>query len=317
MNTLNQVDELITRMKTEGLSKQEIVWNTALACVDWPYVYSSWGDPCTPSERRKRYRMCPSHETIKTKCKAFDSGDCSGCKWYPGGERVRCYDCRGFTDWCLKQIGFDLYGDTCGTQWKHEANWTAKGTIESMPKGVLCCLFVYKDGKWQHTGFGLNDETCECGNNVQYFAKRKAKWTHWAVPAGLDGAIPDPQPEPTPTPGKRPTLRQGDRGVYVVELQTDLVKLGYGIGPCGIDGVYGKSTKAAVETFQYDHKLVIDGICGPKTWEAIDQALEDQDHQPEPVVSYAVVIKDLSLEEAKQICEQYPTAEIVEGSVSR
>lgn len=318
MNTAKYVDNLVANLKAEGKSVQEIAWQAALACVDWSYVYSAWGAECTPSERRKRYKMCPSHETIKTKCKAFDSGDCSGCKWFPGGERTRCFDCRGFTDWCLKQVGFDLYGDTCSTQWNHSANWKAKGEIATMPADTLCCLFVYKGGKWTHTGFGLNNETVECSSGVQHFTTRNKKWTHWAVPACIGGDIPTPTPTPTPTPSKHSTLRRGDKGPEVVELQTDLVQLGYGIGPLGIDGDYGRATKAAVEQFQLDHPpLVVDGICGPATWAAIEKALADQDDQPVPVITYSVLIKGLSLDEAKRICEQYQTAEIIEGSAAK
>lgn len=318
MNTAAYVDNLIAQQKAAGTAPQQIAWNAALACVGWSYVYSAWGAECTPAERRKRYKMCPSHTTIKTKCKAFDNGDCSGCQWFPDGNRTRCFDCRGFTDWILKQIGFDLYGDTCGAQWKHDANWASKGEIATMPAGVLCCLFVYKDGKWNHTGFGLNNETCECSSGVQHFTTRNKKWTHWAVPACFGGVTPapTPTPTPTPTPSTRPTLRRGDKGVYVVELQTDLKKLGYGLGPCGIDGDFGRSTKAAVEQFQLDHHLGVDGICGPKTWAAIDAALKEKEDQPAPVVTYNILIKALSLDEAKKLAEQYPNSEIAEGSTT-
>ena len=318
MKTAKQVDALITELKASGIPLAEAAWKVALACVGWSYVYSAWGAECTPAERRKRYRLCPSHTTIKTKCKAFDNGDCSGCQWYPDGQRTRCFDCRGFTDWILKQIGFDLYGDTCGAQWKHDANWASKGEIATMPAGVLCCLFVYKDGKWNHTGFGLNNETIECSSGVQHFTSRKAKWTHWGVPACIDGAIPTPTPTPTPepTPSGHKTLRRGDKGPAVVELQTDLVRLGYDIGPCGIDGDFGRATKAAVEQLQLKHGMVVDGICGPKTWVAIDQDLAALD-QPAPIITYTVTIPDLSMEDARKLCDQYPKALISEGSVAR
>jgi len=276
MNTAKSVDALIEQWKAEGRSKTYIVWNAALACVGWSYVYSAWGAECTPSERRKRYRMCPTHTTIKTKCKGFDSGNCSGCQWFPGGERTRCFDCRGFTDWCLNRIGFDLYGDTCLSQWNHAANWSSKGTISSMPKDTLCCLFIYKNGKWTHTGFGYNQETCECSSGVQYFYKRSTKWTHWAVPAGIGGDTPIP---PSPQPEKKPTIRRGSTGPYVVECQKDLMQLGYDVGRTGADGIFGKNTEAAVKAFQRDHKdvngnqLKADGIVGQLTWGALDAAV--------------------------------------------
>lgn len=80
MNTAKQVADLIAQMKAEGKSNVEIAWNAALACEGWPYVFGAWGDECTVAERKKRYK--PDHETIKTACKAFSGGSCSGCKWY-------------------------------------------------------------------------------------------------------------------------------------------------------------------------------------------------------------------------------------------
>lgn len=52
-------------------------------------------------------------------------------------------------------------------------------------------------------------------------------------------------------------LRIGSRGEQVKKLQTAL-----GIGA---DGVFGKGTKAAVEAFQKESGLTVDGMAGPKT----------------------------------------------------
>jgi hypothetical protein len=293
MNTAKSVDAMIEQWKAEGRSKTFIVWNTALACVGWSYVYSAWGAECTPAERRKRYRMCPGHETIKTKCKAFEGGDCSGCQWFPGGERTRCFDCRGFTDWCLNRIGFDLYGDTCSAQWNHGGNWKDKGEIASMPKDTLCCLFVYKNGKWTHTGFGFGNETVECSSGVQHFTSRNKKWTHWAIPAGLDGDTPTPAPTP-----QKPTLRKGSTGEYVTLLQTELINRGYSCGSSGADGKFGAATEKAVKAFQQDHGLTADGICGPMTWKALDNA--------EPTIFYTVTVPHLTQAAANQLLTNYP-----------
>ena len=272
MNSAEYVDALIADLKTQGVPLSDVAWKAALACVGWPYVFGAWGEYCTPAERRKRYRS--DHPTIKSKCRNFDGdGTCSGCQWYPGGKRTRCFDCRGFTDWVLKQaFGFDLYGEGATSQWNKESNWKAKGTIDTMPANTLCCLFVRKDGKMQHTGFGLNNETVECSNGVQHFTTRNKKWTHWAVPACVDGEV---TPEPTPT-GK-PTLRKGDKGEYVTLAQTELIQHGYSCGDTGADGVFGTQTEKAVKRFQQDNvdesgnPLAVDGVIGQRTWWALDQ----------------------------------------------
>ena len=313
--TAKQVDALITELKASGIPLSEAAWKTALACVGWPYIFGDRGQYCTPAHRRAAYASKgDEHPTIKTKCKNFNgTGSCSGCQFYPGGQ-TRAFDCRGFTYWVLLQIyGWKLMGAGATSQWNTAANWKAKGTIDCMPKDTLCCLFVQKGKTMEHTGFCLNNETVECSSGVQHFTSRNKKWTHWGVPACIDGPVP---PSPTPPTPTRPTLRRGDKGPYVVECQTDLVKLGYNIGSCGIDGVYGKATMAAVSAFQKASKLTVDGICGPNTWAALDAALADvQGTKTESTKSYNVIIKGLDLTQAQAIAANYPaTSEIVEGS---
>ena len=63
----------------------------------------------------------------------------------------------------------------------------------------------------------------------------------------------------------RPTVRQGDRGVYVRYLQQKLTSKLYPLG--NIDGIFGNATREAVIDFQRENGLDPDGIVGPKTWE--------------------------------------------------
>ena len=198
MKNAKQVDELVTKLKAAGKDKDLIVWEAALACVGWPYVFGAWGEYCTVQNRHKFYR--DDHPTIRTKCKGYDTGSCTGCQWYPNSERVRMFDCRGFTYWTLKQVGVILNGAGATSQWNDANNWEKKGEIATIPKNTLVCLFVKKNSKMNHTGLGLNDETVECSSGVQHFTSRKSKWTHWAIPKGLYGDIPDPQPEPKDLP---------------------------------------------------------------------------------------------------------------------
>ncbi|MGG7614019.1 peptidoglycan-binding domain-containing protein, partial [Streptomyces sp. ZG43] len=53
----------------------------------------------------------------------------------------------------------------------------------------------------------------------------------------------------------------------VVEAQCLLEHRGYRIG--GIDGAYGPATERAVKRLQDAEGLVVDGIMGPHTWEAL------------------------------------------------
>jgi len=225
MNTAAQVKNYITNEKAKGRDLQDITWEAAKMCVGMPYVYGASGQDCTPSYRRQAYaRHGDEHPTIKTACKNFN-GDktCSGCKWYPDGQRVMCFDCRGLTyDMLYLVYGWKLQGGGCTSQWNNADNWTAKGRIsDGIPKDKLVCLFYSKDNKektWEHTGFCLNGETVEASSGVQYSKTVNKKWTHWALPKCVSGDAPTP---PTPTPptpppagkavvtGKQVALRQG------------------------------------------------------------------------------------------------------------
>ena len=59
------------------------------------------------------------------------------------------------------------------------------------------------------------------------------------------------------------TLREGDKGTAVTELQTMLKKLNYYYG--SITGSFGSLTKQAVRKFQDANKLTVDGVAGPAT----------------------------------------------------
>ena len=199
MYSAEYVTELIADLKSKGKVLSEVAWQAALACVGWAYVFGARGEYCSPENRQRYYASKgDDHPTIKTACKNFDgTGSCSGCKWYPGGKRTRFFDCRGFTYWILLQVyGWKLMGSGATSQWNDENNWKAKGTIDTMPRDTLCCLFVQKGNVMSHTGFGLNNETVECSSGVQHFTSRKAKWTHWAIPVCEDITPPEPTPVP-------------------------------------------------------------------------------------------------------------------------
>lgn len=57
------------------------------------------------------------------------------------------------------------------------------------------------------------------------------------------------------------------RGDDVVELQTDLARLGFDCGR--VDGIFGVNTARAVAGFQSDFGLTPDGVCGSETVRAI------------------------------------------------
>ena len=66
-----------------------------------------------------------------------------------------------------------------------------------------------------------------------------------------------------------PTLRKGDKGADVANLQKLLMQAGYVLPKYGADGDFGNECLTAVKAFQKDNKLTVDGVVGAKTWEAL------------------------------------------------
>lgn len=67
------------------------------------------------------------------------------------------------------------------------------------------------------------------------------------------------------------TLRKGDRGADVMEIQSMLKKIGFYEGE--IDGIFGTQTEQAVLRFQRNFGLTPDGIIGPRTYSVMEKYL--------------------------------------------
>lgn len=309
MNNAQQVDEKIKQLKVSGIPLSDAAWEAALACEGWPYIFGAKWQECTIAYRKQvsGKGQEAKYQNVKEKCQAIrtknPTGSCSGCKWLPGGKRVRSFDCRGFTWWILKQIyNWELKGSGCTSQWNNKSNWKAQGEIaDGIPEGVIVCVFYYKKDKQgrrtttlEHTGLYYKGETCECSAGVQHSETLNEKWDVWGIPACVDA-------EPTPGTGK-PTLRKGDSGPYVTLAQTELIKRGYDLGKWGADGKFGAATESAVKLFQQDWELTVDGVIGPKTWDMLEST---------PVrVYYTAVIPHLSLKDAEALAALYPGSRV-------
>lgn len=62
-------------------------------------------------------------------------------------------------------------------------------------------------------------------------------------------------------------LRNGSKGDEVVKLQRTLNEIGYPVGRA--DGWFGAATEKGVRAFQYDKDLIVDGIAGERTLQAL------------------------------------------------
>ena len=102
---------------------------------------------------------------------------------------------------------------------------------------------------------------------------RRRKWERELF---LSDSTAAPQPDPAPAVSVNPypvpvqTLRRGSRGSGVRWLQRELVSHGYHLL---VDGIYGPKTEQAVRDFQQAAGLKCDGLVGPLTRNALLKCL--------------------------------------------
>jgi putative chitinase len=69
--------------------------------------------------------------------------------------------------------------------------------------------------------------------------------------------------------GDMVTLRKGDFGPRVSEVQTWLIAKGFFVGPLGVDGDFGNATEHAIKAFQAEEGLHVTGIVDDETEERL------------------------------------------------
>lgn len=143
---------------------------------------------------------------------------------------------------------------------------------------------------WTHAGW-LNavapgdeltpgDSAAQSKSNCETDASEQALA---ASAASLAGAADEPSAAETlmttlglPAKGEAPsryyTVRLGCKGGAVRRLQRWLAALDCDLGACGQDGSFGADTEKAVQAFQQQQGLTVDGTVGPRTWAALADA---------------------------------------------
>ena len=229
----------------------------------WGYIWGTAGEQWTAVKQRE---LEQTTDTNRAQGRAY------GSKWI--GHMVA--DCSGLFSWAFKKLGGYMYH---GSDTMYRKYCTDKGELKkgkrtdgkSLTAGSA--VFVWNGSNYSHVGLYVGDgiviEAMGTLKGVTTTKVSAGKWTHWGELQGVDysnnPAAKIQNPEPI-TEGKTwPTLRRGSKGDSVKECQTQLEKAGYSVGPCGIDGDFGRATLAAVKAFQKDHGLAVDGVVGPVT----------------------------------------------------
>lgn len=229
MYDYKQVDLLIEQWKKQGLPKDKIIVNLANACLGWSYVWGSLGQVCTTSVRKSYINSSNiasgDKDLIKKRCPILSGKQsvCAGCVYYPNNVGSRVFDCRGFTRWLFNQVGISINGGGATSQWNDANNWAQKGTIDTLPKDKVCCIFRYysSSGKMEHTLlYDGEGNYIHASGEVKKQKINTYSATHWAIPKGLydGGGTPMPEKGYATVTARNVALRRGpttDAGVIL------------------------------------------------------------------------------------------------------
>lgn len=101
------------------------------------------------------------------------------------------WDCASFIAASMKQANIKMTTAGVSSQWK-KTNWAEKGTIDTLPRNKVCCLYREdpKANPMQHGGVYLgNGYEIDARGSRDGVIKKKVdsyKWSHWGIPKGLE-----------------------------------------------------------------------------------------------------------------------------------
>lgn len=291
------------------MDKPEIVKSWALERVGCPYIYGGTGQPCTPEYRRARAAQYPDKAAkIKNNCPRMmgQANTCADCRWCDPetGVGKLAYDCAQLSRGAMAAVGISLVSGA-NSQWERTQS-EERGEIDAMPLDKVCLVFRRDGDHMGHVGIYMGDGSVTHAKGHDWGVVNQPLedvcFTHFVLPLGLyDGKA------------ARPILRQGSKGAVVEYLQTLLSDVGK---PIEVDGKFGPATAAAVKAFQKAHKLAADGVVGPKTWAALEEAT-GHDSAPVPAPDapdldagglYTVHIPSLGKADAERLAAAHPGA---------
>ncbi len=170
-----------------GMGNAETVKNWCLSKKGCGYVYGATGQRLTEASLEALYKRFPN-EIDKALC------------WKLWQGKI-VYDCAGYVSEAMRQIGFSI---TAGaTSAWDKGKWAASGTIDTLPKDKVCCLYrrsTKNPKKMQHTGIYFGDGTFMDSRGTKSGvigpnSMDSYPWTHWAIPPQLnDGSVEPSKP---------------------------------------------------------------------------------------------------------------------------
>lgn len=224
-------------------------------------------------------------------------------KWRASSERV--WDCQGMSEGYINSQTGSKINVRARNNYSSWCNPKGKGIIPAEYRVPGAAVFkAYSSGTIHHVGYLIEpvDAADPAGDwwvieakGVMYGVVRTRlladkAWNRWGwMTKYFDYSAYEPK---TYELGER-TLQKGLIGDDVKELQSTLIEMGYDCGKWGADGDFGSATETAVRAFQADFRLPVDGICDVDDFEAINDALLEDDPDEAPA-THIVDALDLS-----------------------
>lgn len=201
--------------------------------------------------------------------------------------------CANYVSEVLRYVGITMYDLSCTRmqrKMKASAEWDEPDDDHPIAGDILFFDWDHKQEELplDHVGIVTNYAngtiTYVNGNGNDSFRVTRQKMSinnpsieYWMRFIGDEKDNATPKEDATPTPAKTETcmvelevVTFGRKSPSTETMQNLLVDVGYVLE---VDGIYGSQTKEALEDFQRSNNLVVDGICGAKTWKALIEAI--------------------------------------------
>jgi cell wall-associated NlpC family hydrolase len=191
------------------------------------------------------------------------------------------WDCSELVEWSCRRAGVQpSVPDGAFNQW---AAATKAGTLISVAEGLNTrgALLFVGDGTGAgrdaitHVAFSLGDGTTIEARGKKWGVGCWAAANRFNFAARLPGVDYGPGHRPLQTPAAVSvppfpgTVQRGSKGDAVRQVQQRLLQRGWKIA---VDGDFGPGTDKIVRAFQREKGLGVDGVVGPRTWDALWRA---------------------------------------------
>ena len=226
------------------------------------------------------------------------------------GSSLRGMDCQGLVEYCLDQLGITKNWKGSNHMWRTALSWKGtpeecKKEFGTIPVGALLFILKFDGGEIRrgytdglgnaehvgvYTAAGAGAVAASSSRGCVIDSRFKGRqinggWNRIGLlscinygqsqkqEADIQETPQDTEPGHTGYSPKyyKITVRRGDKGGAVRELQLCLTMLGF---EANADGVYGPQTESAVTDYQMSRGLAADGICGKMTWATIKRETE-------------------------------------------